>query len=78
MGESQIVLVESLSWSLKTLFTLWIVFTLHSFPFQAQAAPSGNFTQLSLLDFIISYCQSVTLVALTSLLSHSNPVIFCL
>ncbi|KAL1202424.1 Protein SUPPRESSOR OF QUENCHING 1 [Cardamine amara subsp. amara] len=42
MGESKILLVESLSWSLKTLFTLWIVFTLHSFPFQAQAAPSDS------------------------------------
>ncbi|KAF8086161.1 hypothetical protein N665_0633s0013 [Sinapis alba] len=45
MGESQIVLVvESFSWSLKTLFTLWIVFftLLHSFPLQAQAAPSNS------------------------------------
>ncbi|VVA97660.1 unnamed protein product [Arabis nemorensis] len=43
MGESQILLVESFSSSLKTLFTLSIFFTLlHSFPFQAQAAPAGS------------------------------------
>lgn len=43
MGESsQILLAESFTWSLKTLFTLWIVLTLPSFPFQAQAAPPGN------------------------------------
>ncbi|XP_020888805.1 uncharacterized protein LOC9318964 isoform X2 [Arabidopsis lyrata subsp. lyrata] len=40
MGKSQILLLaESFTCSLKTLFTLWIVFT---FPFQAQAAPSGS------------------------------------
>ncbi|KFK38837.1 hypothetical protein AALP_AA3G166700 [Arabis alpina] len=41
MGESQIL---RFSWSLKTLFTLSTVFTLllHSFPFQAQAAPAGS------------------------------------
>ncbi|EOA30414.1 hypothetical protein CARUB_v10013540mg [Capsella rubella] len=43
MGESQILLAHSFTtWSCKTLFTLWIVFTLHSFPFQAQAAPAGS------------------------------------
>ncbi|CAH2053680.1 unnamed protein product [Thlaspi arvense] len=42
MGESQILLVESFCWSLKTLFTLSIVFTLHTSPFQAQAAPAGS------------------------------------
>ncbi|CAA7024952.1 unnamed protein product [Microthlaspi erraticum] len=42
MGKSQILLAESFSSSLKTLFTLSIVFTLLCFPFQAQAAPSGS------------------------------------
>ncbi|KAL0857541.1 hypothetical protein Bca101_062695 [Brassica carinata] len=41
MGESQIL---RFSWSLKTFFTLWIVFfnLLHSFSLQAQAAPSSS------------------------------------
>ncbi|ESQ48490.1 hypothetical protein EUTSA_v10020396mg [Eutrema salsugineum] len=42
MGESQNLVAESFSWSLKTLFILSIIFTLHSFPFQAQAAPAGS------------------------------------
>ncbi|KAL9291434.1 putative six-bladed beta-propeller, TolB [Arabidopsis thaliana] len=44
MGKSQILLnAESFTCSsFNTFFTLWIFFTLHSFPFQAQAAPSGS------------------------------------
>lgn len=67
MGESQIL---SFSWSLKTLFTLSITFftLLHSFPFQAHAAPPAG----SLIKHMSSVLKWTTGSSSKTSSSHSD------